>query len=92
MITDFDFSKHFIQNWRERVGGEPNKADVTRILSESVRVQKGQLLKKPNGMSWNTLSIYWHPVKNVIIKIDNFAGVAVTVLSDKLMERGRYGG
>jgi len=74
-------SQHFIENWQCRVGFVPTPDIIGRIVDESVRIQPSKNLRTHDGSHFRMLSIYWHPDLNVILKIDDFRGVAVTVLS-----------
>ncbi|MCF6246901.1 MAG: hypothetical protein L3J69_06015 [Desulfobacula sp.] len=69
-------SKHFMENWRKRVGNDPTIGIVKMIIQDGIRVQEGRAfgIKK-------TLSYYWHPDLNIIISIDRFSNTAVSVLS-----------
>lgn len=75
---------HFIENWRQRVGGEPSISHIAEIIRQSVRVQKADLLAA-NNPKHHTLTIYWHPDRKLIIKVDPFTRNAVTVMSRKNM-------
>ncbi|MCK5100391.1 MAG: hypothetical protein KAR45_19940 [Desulfobacteraceae bacterium] len=70
-------SKHFVENWRIRVGNEPSVDAVNAIIVASIPVQKGKRF-----MNGKTLSYYWHPELNLILLIDHFNNTAVSVLSE----------
>ena len=73
-------SKHFVENWYKRVGGAPDMRDIGRILRQAVRVQKGRQIT--GRFSYiKTLTIYWHPDRNVIITVDHFTRTVVSVYS-----------
>ncbi len=74
-------SRHFINNWIDRVGGHPTGPMVADIIQNSVRVQKGRKLKKTDGTPFNTLTVYWHPDLKLIVQVDQFNDTAVSVLS-----------
>lgn len=74
-------TRHFIENWRQRVGGEPRAEDVCRVVERGIRLQVGRKLTDLQGRPWNTLSIYWDPVRNIIVKIDRWNRAAVSVIS-----------
>jgi hypothetical protein len=76
-------SKHFIENWHERVGNFPKEGMVKSIIQDSIRVQKGIKLMRPDGSPFSTLTLYWHPDLKLILQIDCFNDTAVSVLSDK---------
>lgn len=74
-------SKHFIDNWQKRVGSWPTEACVDQIIAQSVRVQPSKDLHEHDGAHFRMLSIYWHPELDLILKVDDYRGMAVTVLS-----------
>lgn len=78
-------SRHFVERWKERVGSDAKPDTVTKIVRspETVRVQGCRNLQWLNGDMFRQLAIYWNPGWNVVIKVDEFQGVAVTVLSPK---------
>ena len=77
-------SRHFIENWKYRVGGTPDPGEISKLIEESVRVQPCRdLLWADTHTRFRQLAIYWIPKKDIIIKVDEFKGVAVTVLSKK---------
>ncbi|MBW1666740.1 MAG: hypothetical protein JRJ66_01575 [Deltaproteobacteria bacterium] len=80
MIT---LSKHFIENWRARVGNEPSPELVQGIMQYGVIVLKPRVLMTPEGKPFKQLGIYWDPELQVIVKIDEFKGRAVSVLAPK---------
>ena len=73
-------TKHFVENWRERVGDEPTSGIVSKIMNDGVRIQEGRVFGKRK-----TLSYYWHPGMNLVISIDRFQNTAVSVLSEANM-------
>lgn len=74
-------TKHFIENWEKRVGGKPTEDQVQKLLRESLIVQSGGSYVKPNGKPHRILRTYWHTELDVIIKVDEFSGNVVTVMS-----------
>lgn len=73
-------SKHFCNNWNLRVGGSPDLEEIGMILRQAVRVQKGRQIT--GRFSYiKTLTIYWHPDRNVIITVDHFRDTVVSVYS-----------
>jgi len=73
-------SKHFVENWRERVGNEPSLDIVEMIIRDGVRIQQGKVFGKNK-----TLSYFWHPDLKLIVSIDRFSSTAVSVLSEANM-------
>nr|WP_319491829.1 hypothetical protein [uncultured Desulfobacter sp.] len=83
-------SKHFVDNWQDRVGRVPSVAKLRRILRQSVRIQKGRQIY--GRSAWiKTLSIYWHPELHVIITVDNYKDTAVSVYSEDMGGRRQIG-
>lgn len=79
-----NLTEHFIENWVARVSQQhPKPKMIQNILAESVRVQNGRDLYDEDGIIYRMLAIYWHPVLNIVIKIDRAQNKAVTVLSEK---------
>ena len=74
-------SRHFVNNWKMRVGGDPDPAEITRMLADSIRVQPCRNLQRLNGELYRQLAIYWIPERDIIIKVDDFYGTAVTVMT-----------
>ena len=75
---------HFNRQWRKRVGGDPPRvAEVLEILEASVRIQKfrDDLRVAGTGFGYRMLSLYWHPERNLVIKVDEGRGRLVTVLT-----------
>ena len=70
-------SKHFMEQWRIRVGSEPSAKAVKSIISDSITIQKGKRFREVK-----TKSLYWHPRLNLILVIDHYSNTAVTVLSE----------
>ncbi len=77
-------TKHFIENWRERVGGEPDPDLVNRIIQEAVRVQKGKRAVGRFAVIKN-LSVYCHFTIGVVITVDHYRENVVSVYSEKNM-------
>ncbi len=79
-------SRHFCDNWLDRVGYTPTAEFITQVLRESVPVQPGRDLRTKRGNHYRVFAIYWHPGLDVIIKVDEKKSKAVTVLSKKIFE------
>ncbi len=83
-------SDHFCDQWRAEVGEDlPSPEDIGRIISESVRCQRYRDLFTPRGHRYRVLAAYWHPARNLVLKIDERDHRAVTVLTPKTRERRR---
>lgn len=74
-------TRHFIENWRDRVGSHPTEGMVSGIIRDSIRLHKGRTLFKADGQPFNTLSIYWHPDLKLVLYVDRFNDAAVSVIS-----------
>ncbi|MBA3028940.1 MAG: hypothetical protein FP816_09040 [Desulfobacteraceae bacterium] len=72
---------HFIKNWALRVGGVPTVEQVQHIIRESLVVQSCSTYAKRNGDPHRVLAIYWHTGLDVVLKVDEFSGNVVTVMS-----------
>lgn len=82
----FRLTKHFIQNWRKRVGTDPAVGEVNTIINQAVRIQKGR--KVPGRFKvFKVLSIYWHANQALIITVDPFSRSVVSVYSQANMPR-----
>lgn len=80
-------SKHFIENWRVRVGGEPTPETVRAVIAGSIQIQKQTVIRRVDGSSFATLSIYWQPELGLIVKTDDRQRIAVTVMDAGIRER-----
>ena len=77
-------SKHFVERWRERVGTEPDPRAVMDIIRDphTVIVQRCRDLEVPGSRSkFRQAAIYWSPDLDVVLKVDEFKAVAITVLA-----------
>jgi len=81
-------SKHFVENWALRVGGEVSPEAVERVMAESILVQPARDFRIAHGQRYRRLAIYWNPDRDLILKVDHAREVAVTVLSP-MCRRGR---
>jgi hypothetical protein len=83
-------SRHFVQRWTERVGAAPTLAGVNRILDASHKIcgQK-RLYEMVDGIGLRPcmqLAEYWCHKSAMILRIDEWSGTAVTVITP---DRGR---
>ena len=75
-------TKHFREQWVDRVGGTvPGPETIGRLIDECVFCQKQRDLFTPRGVPYRVLAVYWHPELNLVIKVDQASGRAVTVLT-----------
>lgn len=80
-------SAHAKKVWRKRVGGYvPPDAEVRRILSESVRIQRQHDLFTTRGHRVRVLALYWHPAREIVLKADHRTRKVVTVLTPRTLE------
>jgi hypothetical protein len=77
-------TKHFIKNWGERVGGKPDIDQVQDIIRNSIIIQSCRTMTRQDGRPYRLLAIYWHTERDLIIKVDEFSGNVVTVMSKAL--------
>lgn len=83
---ELTLSKHFETRWLEYFGsGPPSPAGIIRIIRQSIILVKGRLLHDEAGYRYKLLSIYWHPERRMVIKIDWLSEppTAVTVITEK---------
>lgn len=76
-------SKHFMEKWRERLGTEPDPRAVMDIIRDpgTVIVQRCRNLQMPaTGEHYRQAAIYWNAALGMVLKVDEFRGVAITVL------------
>jgi len=66
------------------VGGVPTVDIVQKIIREAVIVQSCAIYQDRHGKPYRVLGIYWHTGLDVVIKIDEFSGNVVTVLSKNI--------
>ncbi|MBW2561723.1 MAG: hypothetical protein JRE40_12825 [Deltaproteobacteria bacterium] len=86
-----NFSNHFVENWKRRVGSIPTIKTVCGVINDSVRVQTGKRFKLADGSSYNTLSLFWHPDLSVIVSMDPSDGTCVSVLTPDVLKREKRG-
>ncbi len=67
------------------MGHYPEADEIRAILDRSIRIQGGRRLKTMEGNDFTMLSIYWCPLSEVVLFIDDFSHIdrAVSVLSKK---------
>lgn len=94
LFEDLSMSRHFMDNWADRVGGNPSPAFIRHILKNAIIVQKGRMLRTRAGEPFSTLSIFWYPQLSVIITLDNHTQRAVSVLSASMskIQEGDFNG
>jgi len=57
---------------------------VQDIIRNSIVVQTCRTMARDDGTPFRLLAIYWHTERDLIIKVDEFSGNIVTVMSKRL--------
>ena len=71
----------------QRVGLRvPPSREVEKIISESVRIQRQRELFTTRGHRVRVLALYWHPLREIVLKVDHRSGKVVTVLTPRTLE------
>ena len=84
-------SKHFVENWRKRVGYVPCQAQILEFINQAIRLQKGRRMIGRYGDWINTLTIYWHTEHNLVITVDHYTDTVVSVYSKDMGRRRAIG-
>ena len=79
-MSYYRWSTHAKERWEERIGPVPGERELTRLISESVEVQKFRRTFTPRGRPITVLGAYWHLGRDIILKVDEKARKIVTVL------------
>jgi len=78
-------TRHFVTRWQERMGGcVPTPQMIRQLVRHSVVLQHGRRVEKTGfGRPYTTLSMYWVPEIDVVMKIDevSYPHCAVTVIT-----------
>lgn len=82
-----DLTAHFRQNWKDRVGGDPDPVVVDEILDRSVVIARAKRFRLFEGNWFSTLSYFWEPEKNIVITADELGGKLVSVLTPEVLPR-----
>lgn len=91
-MKGFVLTKHFEERWFERVGNHPTPAAVRSFIAHSIKVQSCEDVVRSDGSEFRILAIFWHPELDLMIKVDEIANRAVTVLSRECWGRRRNDG
>lgn len=79
------YTDHFIENWRNRMGGEPPPPErLQELLENAVILQRARAVYRRRGgrfERYNLLAIYWHPGIGCVVKVDERTNAVVTCLS-----------
>jgi hypothetical protein len=85
------FSKHFVHRWAERKGGLPSIEEVNDILRNSLCIMKQELLwrqvDKGVMVRHQELSHYWSHRAGVILLVDDYQGIAVTLITPDMTSK-----
>jgi hypothetical protein len=75
-------SRHAREQWESRVGGEA-PMDITPLLSECVILQQCRDYYTSRGIACRILALYWHPDRQIMLKVDTKRQTVVTVITAK---------
>ena len=78
-------TKHFVRNWRKRVGGEPDQVVVNDIIRKSVRQNRCRHVYSHWGDEETVLAVYCHYPLQISFLVDHYRNNAVSVSSWKNM-------
>lgn len=95
-----NLTRHFVERW-ETGDGDPSRRvhlpvdieTVNRILDESIVVQRQKLVYvRHNGtyVPYTVLAAYWHPTMHLLLKVDEYRGMAVTVINRRRLDQQSY--
>jgi hypothetical protein len=78
-------TKHFKEEWRERVGTDvPSVGLVRKLIEESVFLQKGMPYHLFSGEYYHKPGLYWHVERALVLKLDEVEMTAISVFSPRL--------
>lgn len=85
------FTRHFVQRWAERMGGLPSIEEVNALLLGSLRIIKQEVLyrRTPSGamVRHKGLSHYWSDAAGMIVLVDDYQGIAITVVTPDMKDK-----
>lgn len=83
-------TRHFEDQWRRYFKeNPPTPQRIMTIIGQSIWLQKCRLLYEPDGTQYKQLGTYWHPGRNLVIKVDWLEERVVTVITPKSKGRKR---
>lgn len=91
-MAGLKLTKHFRERWFERVGSHPTEAAVMAFIAGAIKVQDGRNVKLADGSDCRILAIFWHPELDLMIKVDEVANRAVTVMTPACWGRRKNDG
>jgi len=77
-------TRHFKEQWRRYFKEKPpNSYLLLRIINQSIWLQRSRLLFEADGTQYKLLATYWHPKRNLVLKVDWLENEVVTVITEK---------
>jgi hypothetical protein len=92
MRRQIHLTEHFIERWAQRVcGAPPTPGLILNLICGAVVLQKSARTQDNDGCPYITLSLYWVPEADLVIKLDEteWPPRAVTVLTPELSAERR---
>ena len=78
-------SKHFRERWKERVKKSiPAAKEIEDMVDGAIFLQRCRDLFTARGNRQRILAAYWITDQNIIIKLDEKTGTAVTVITSDM--------
>lgn len=86
----YAMSTHFRERWAERVGKPlPSPGEMAKLLERAVVIQYHQELYTARGERRPAPTLYWHPDKRLIFKVDARRNMLISVLTPACLEERR---
>ena len=83
-------TRHFKERWWEYFKEKaPSSFVILRIINQSIWLQRCRVLFEQDGSQYKLLATYWHPKRNLVIKVDWIKDEVVTVITPKTGGRKR---
>lgn len=82
-MAGLELSDHFIERWAQYFNERPTIHRIIRIIKRSKWIQRQRLLFDERGRPYRQLATYWHPERNVIIKVDWTLNKVITVITPR---------
>lgn len=79
-------TRHFVENYRDRVGGDPDTQEINKTIRQAVRIQKAKDGYTRDGY-FKILALYWHVPKAWVISVDPFKKKVVTIVTGANMPK-----
>ena len=71
----------FEKKWLENIGPLPTSNEIDQMIYESIIVQKQRDLFTSRGRLYRVLAIYWHPEREIVVKLDHKLGKVVLLIT-----------